>query len=90
MKTIFTAKDKGCWIDGAFDPEHARDKMIEMIKMVPKSDETASLLIALDNGGYFIDEIADDVTELLSEFTQDMLYWIWEAGDLILTDETED
>jgi hypothetical protein len=35
----------------------------------------------------FSDE--DDALEILQEFTEAGLVWVFEAGDLILTDETE-
>lgn len=80
---MFTRKDLGCWVDGAYGMEHAGQKLASML-----SDEHHALCNELLHPeGEFYSEALDDATAILQEDTEEGLVWIWEAGDLILTEE---
>lgn len=95
--------DVGCWIDGAFGIQHAAEKLSSMLSFARQGEsETPSqaqerwLLVedldAFSSGNTddeFIEETFDDATEFLQGVTADGLVWIWEAGDLILTTESQ-
>ncbi len=78
--SLFTEKDKGCWIDGTFGEAHAIRKAKGILQNIPNR---------LTYSGVPGDEFFDNFTDCLQENTAPGLTWIWEAGDLILTDETE-
>ena len=92
----FTESDLGQWIDGAYGSEHAIEKMEEMLNdlgtqyaenLVGELEEIADL--ELDEAGDAYDEWLEDATTALQEETEPGLVWIWEAGDLILTEDDE-
>ena len=79
METRFTRLEIGCWSDGTFGDEHLR---AVLANMVPELREALRYLETCD------DAIIEAI-EVLQGKTDDGLYWILEAGDLILTDEIE-
>lgn len=85
---IFTRQQVGVWIDGAY--HHAEEKMADMISEI-ETPEAGELLEeyeeGLDDESY--SEWLDDATEALYAATEDGLSWVWDGGDLILTDEEE-
>lgn len=92
MQPIFTDKDKGCWIDGAFGERHALQKMKAILPDRGNWEILKDELQACIDGDEdeFIDETLRGCVNALEIYTQPGLYWLWEAGDLILTDEMED
>lgn len=93
----YTHKDVGCYIDGAFGPRHAMQVMAYMIGTLidPKDDterEAWAILQDADMSPTFegeADQAFDIAEEILYRNTEEGLVWIWEAGDLVLTSESE-
>lgn len=88
----YTARDVGQYIDGALGEEHAVEKMADLLGGI-ESTAADDLLEEYDDGTLpeeERDEWLDDATEVLQDATDPALTWVWEAGDLILTDEKEE
>jgi len=94
----FGGANTGVFIDGAFGMDHAVEVMCGLLRVVIRSlgrkgseDETAETLLAeYDNEELAEEDYGewlDEATEVLEAHTAPGLSWIWEAGDLILTDE---
>lgn len=93
----FTASDMGCWVDGAFGMDHAIRKLRDLVTRIDKShkllEEYHAEIVGNSLKQWITDGYAgewlDDATEVLQDHTSPGLVWIWEAGDLILMDESE-
>lgn len=80
MKPEYGKSEMGCWIDGAFGHDHAHEKIASMLGWKGRNP-----------GDCTIDYCSlDDDTEKLYETTDLNLSWIWDGGDLILTNEAYD
>lgn len=79
----YTKKDIGCWIDGAYGEKHSRIKLATMMEELGNMELARELLKEPSEDW----EEMNDATYTLEENTEEGLMWIWEAGDLILTDE---
>ena len=93
MALAYTKKDVGCYIDGAFGEEHRRTKLADMVRDLETAEMIEqrgySVVESLSNEN--VDDISDedDALEILQEFTESGLVWMFEAGDLLLMDESE-
>jgi len=96
MEKVYTANDCGCWIDCAYGPEHARDKLADMLKecraYAPLDTQRTidEICEQLTKSMSDDDWETDAGTDLLNEYTAEGLVWIWDAGDLILTTDDPD
>lgn len=100
-KAVFTDSDKGCWIDGAYGEDHAKNKMASMLEDIQAAIASEvfdvgvySLLKEyneerMPSGSIALDQWITDATDDLQRHTADGLVWIWDAGDLILTSQEE-
>jgi hypothetical protein len=78
-KRLFTEKDLGCWIDAAYGEKHAMlrlKSMVESCPNVPANGKPSSWTFY-------------EAAEIFQDNTEEGLIWVWEAGDLILADESE-
>lgn len=90
-KIVFTSKDMGTFIDGAHGEAHAIRKMAGLIAEV-LTPEASVLLEEYENDAVddeYAQEWLDNATDELYEATEEGLNWVWDGGDLILTDEEE-
>lgn len=87
---VFDNRDLGTWIDGAYGTAHALEKMASMVARV-MTPEASELLEEFEEGidEEYESEWLDDATEELNAATEEGLSWVWDGGDLILTDEEE-
>src|ERR1700735_2119802 len=93
MALAYTKKAIGCYIDGAFGQDHRRAKLADLIRDLETQD-------MINARGYSVtecltEEPSDDFSEeqdaldILQEFTEADLVWVFEAGDLILTEQEQ-
>ena len=100
MKTVWTNKDIGCHIDGAFGQSHCLDRLGNLVfgTGTRSDDWTAGYECGITHRR-ILDALADgpsddgneftDATEYLQSHTADGLVWQWVAGDLILMAEND-
>ena len=84
---VFTDSDVGCWVDGAYGMDHARDKVAEML--VGIDDKMSDELGAMSDEDEFLSEAIDAATDLLNDHVAEGLCFVWYAGDLILMSEED-
>ncbi len=94
---VFNRSVLGCWMDGEHGQEHVGAKLSDML-----SDIFAITVEKVAKGRIRqiqdrleqppSDDFEEENTaiEIIENHTQDGLYWIQDAGDLILTDEIDD
>lgn len=93
----YTRADLGCWVDCAYGTDHAVAKLHDMLRSCDGMTG-AHLDMAEESppdcenweDSEFCNEYLDDMTEALYFYTEPGLVWLWDAGDLILTDDSED
>lgn len=83
----------GTWIDAAYGPEHATQKLVGMLETVAELKHGGqrmpvkldALITELEDANPDeISEIQDEAVEVLQDNTREGYSWEWEAGDLIL------
>jgi|SRR3972149_2015475 len=80
----------GVYIDGANGLDWTRLRMIDLLENVGTSSAkmVISQLEVADSED--INDLLDAATELLQMNTDRKFIWVWDAGDLILTDNSDD
>lgn len=92
---IFDESDTGTYIDGAYGESHAISKMRDLLGTVIHAgvpEEVAAHRLEAEDvqeGDEFVNEWFDEATEVLQSVTAPGLVWDWEAGDLVLLEESE-
>lgn len=98
---FFRESNQGQWIDGALGQAHARERMRNILGQIldraePSGEQVRSIKLLLgelddpaDDDEDFTDEVLDNATDMLGEFTEDGYVWDWDAGDLVLLHEEE-
>lgn len=91
-KVIFDRNDAGCYIDGAFGMDHARQKLADLLACVPQSGKVRRLIAELEAGEdtEFIYEAIEEALDILALHTAEDMIWLLEAGDLVLTENIEE
>lgn len=89
----FNKSDCGCYIDETYGFDHAIRKLSHLVNPFDL-DIAEELLNCLNNDGTLIEEKIDEAfelqliaTEVLQENTEEELFWDWDCGNLILTNE---
>jgi hypothetical protein len=92
-KKVYTKEEIGCWIDGTFGLDHAMRKLAEIaeapIWLSDADSREIEAIAVLATGDPT--KLSDDhhefdlATDYLAQHTDDDLSWLWEGGDLILT-----
>lgn len=91
MNTIYTAKDTGCYIDGAFGEEHRRAKLASLVNsVVVNISHPGEMQTGIDLITKLQREPSDDLEEeydavsYLQDHTESGAYWTFDAGGLLL------
>lgn len=88
----FGREDAGCYIDGAFGIDHARQRLAELLACVPQSSKVRRLIAELESeeNTDYVYEAMEEAVDILALYTVEDMIWLFEAGDLVLTEAIEE
>lgn len=88
---VFTKEDIGCYIDGAYGFDHARQRLAELLTCVPQSSRVRQIIAELESEENidYVYEAIEEALDVLSQYTSEEVVWMMEAGDLTLMEVEE-